>query len=270
MSSIITESDKTFFEEHGYWLSPPLFDHVQVERLREAHERYWQGDTDHPCFIQPKFEPGALRKGENGWWAMDAFYEAVANPVIGKICSVFMNTNIVRLWHDQILYKPSLNDIEDKSNVGWHQDYNYFQVCDTTNMITAWIALQDTDLSNGGMRFVDKSHQMGLLEGSAFFNQDLDQVKDSLGIESKDWVEVPGVLKAGAVSFHHSLTIHGSGPNVSDRPRMSIVAHYMPDGAAYKHKSPPAHYNHRFLGPRKKAGQKYDDPTFFPTVFNGN
>ena len=63
------------------------------------------------------------------------------------------------------------------ANVGWHQDYGYWKASSTTNMITAWVALQDTDLSNGGMRTIVGSHKWGLVEGSDTFGErDLEQL----------------------------------------------------------------------------------------------
>lgn len=35
----------------------------------------------------------------------------------------------------------------------------------------------------------------------------------------------PRDIGAGAMSFHHRLTIHGSGPNNSSRPRQSFAVH---------------------------------------------
>jgi len=39
---------------------------------------------------------------------------------------------------------------------------------------------------------------------------------------------VPMVMKAGQLSFHHCLTIHGSGANRSEAPRRTIAVHLMP------------------------------------------
>ena len=36
------------------------------------------------------------------------------------------------------------------------------------------------------------------------------------------------------VSFHHCLTLHGSGPNLSDAPRLCVIAHMMPGDTSYR------------------------------------
>ncbi|NIT65867.1 MAG: hypothetical protein GWM93_04105, partial [Gemmatimonadetes bacterium] len=40
-------------------------------------------------------------------------------------------------------------------------------------------------------------------------------------------------VKAGHVSFHHSLTWHASGPNTSDRPRRAAIVRYVADGTIW-------------------------------------
>ena len=44
---------------------------------------------------------------------------------------------------------------------------------------------------------------------------------------------VPWPVKRGEVSFHHSLTWHGSPFNRSGRPRRAIAIHYMTGAACY-------------------------------------
>ena len=40
-------------------------------------------------------------------------------------------------------------------------------------------------------------------------------------------------VKKGHVHFHHSLTWHGSGANVSNRPRRAIALHFMTEETIY-------------------------------------
>lgn len=83
-----------------------------------------------------------------------------------------------------------------------------------------------------------------------------------------EWLDEPCILKAGQVSFHHALTFHGSGPNFSDAPRLSIVAHVMPDQMTYQPKGKKWHPNLAFLGPNARGGETFDDDTFFPVIYS--
>jgi hypothetical protein len=45
-------------------------------------------------------------------------------------------------------------------------------------------------------------------------------------VDSGSVVDV--VLRAGEMSLHHVLMVHGSGPNASDEPRIGVAIRYMP------------------------------------------
>src|SRR5439155_3593810 len=133
-----------------------------------------------------------------------------------------MKVDRVRLWADQALIKPPAgkDSKTDAGDIGWHQDGAYWHITSTKNMITAWIALQDTDLSNGGMRTLVGSHKWGQIPDSdKFFDQDLDALRDKFSSKvNAPWIDEPCVLKAGQVSFHHALCFHGSGENRTKAP----------------------------------------------------
>ncbi|AVV60258.1 hypothetical protein C7121_20915 [Paenibacillus glucanolyticus] len=152
---------------------------------------------------------------------------------------------------------------------GRHQDYGYWQASSNTNMITVWIVLQDTDLTNGGMMSINCSHKWGLIPDSdTFFDQDMDKLKQKHAGEGRDWIEEPCILKAGHASFHHSLTFHGSGPNVTNKLRLSVVAHLMPHDTFYR-PDVQYHNNIKLLGPRPQAGQRFDNE-YFPVLYSAS
>jgi hypothetical protein len=49
------------------------------------------------------------------------------------------------------------------------------------------------------------------------------------------WEEVAAALPAGGASFHHRLTVHGSGPNLGETPRLSVAIHLRTDRAVAVH-----------------------------------
>ncbi|MDR6550527.1 phytanoyl-CoA dioxygenase family protein [Paenibacillus qinlingensis] len=266
----ITEADKATFERDGYWISPKILDDNQIERLRKAHDRVWSGDYDGDGMpmnpYRPSVNPDALRKLDNGWWINDDIRDTVTDPFIGELVADLLQVNEIRLWHDQVILKPGVGNKETSSgNVGWHQDYGYWQCSSTSEMITVWIALQDTDLTNGGMMTILGSHKWGLIpDSNTFFNQNMDELKEKYA-GGREWVEEPCILKAGQASFHHGLTFHGSGANQTNEARLSIVAHVMPGGTSYL-SGIQHHSNIRLLGPRPYHGQPFDN-VYFPTLF---
>jgi ectoine hydroxylase-related dioxygenase (phytanoyl-CoA dioxygenase family) len=58
--------------------------------------------------------------------------------------------------------------------------------------------------------------------------ENMESIKSVLSKEQKaQFKPTPIFLKAGECSFHHCLTLHGSYPNGSDRPRRSVVLNFM-------------------------------------------
>jgi ectoine hydroxylase-related dioxygenase (phytanoyl-CoA dioxygenase family) len=217
--------------------------------------------------LPASYDPSRLRKLDNGWWINDAVRDVVTNPLLGEMASELLSEDSIRLWHDQVILKPGLNGNESTmGNVGWHQDYGYWQCSSTSNMVTVWIALQDTDLTNGGMMTILGSHNWGLIKDSdTFFEQNMEILRNKYATEGREWIEEPCILKAGQASFHHSLTFHGSGPNVTPDPRLAIVAHLMPGNTQFR-KGVQRHDNSRLLGPRPYDGQRFDNE-YFPLLF---
>lgn len=269
----LTQNDLDFYRREGYWISPKLLSDEQIERLRNAHDRLWARDFDgggapmHGGW-RPGPDPLKIRKTDNGWWANDEVKELVTSPELGRIAAFLMESDGTRLWHDQVILKPGAAGQETKlGNVGWHQDYGYWQCSSTTNMVTAWIALQDTDLSNGGMMTIEGSHKWGLIpDSNSFFEQDMEALKDKYAQQGREWREVPTIIPAGCASFHHALSFHGSGPNNSDQDRLCVIAHLMPDGTSYR-PGIQYHNNVPLLGPRPYAGQPFDGP-YFPLLWS--
>jgi ectoine hydroxylase-related dioxygenase (phytanoyl-CoA dioxygenase family) len=93
-------------------------------------------------------------------------------------------------------------------------------------LVSAWIALDDSTTENGCVRYFAGSHRLGMLPHtpSGVTGNSLGLVDDS---RVKTLEEVPVEVRRGSCILHHSLTVHRSEPNVSDHPRRSLVYVYM-------------------------------------------
>jgi ectoine hydroxylase-related dioxygenase (phytanoyl-CoA dioxygenase family) len=90
------------------------------------------------------------------------------------------------------------------------------------------VAFDHVNEENGCMRFIPGSNRWGLVNESNFFTSDLEGQRNRMRLpEGEAWREVPVILEPGQASFHHCMTLHGSGPNRTERPRRSIAVHLM-------------------------------------------
>jgi len=126
-------------------------------------------------------------------------------------------------WHSKISWKmPHTSGTWD-----WHQDYGFWREegCDRPAMTTVSVALDPQTPANGCLRVIPGSHNQGDIEhravgqGRAADPKTIDGLIDSNGI-------VDLVLEPGDLIAFHSQTVHGSGPNTTNRMRSILHCSY--------------------------------------------
>lgn len=262
-----TKEDIDFYKEHGYWISPKVISDERLKRCIEHMNMVYDGqfETGTEPWTYWKGEPG-LRQTNNAHWADYTLRELATDPTIGAIAAALMGTDTVKVWHDQLLFKPGSGDARTKANVGWHQDYHYWQCAAEPSMITAWIAFDDVNLANGCMQVVPGSHKWGLIDVNDFYDHDLEKQEREMKLpEGKNFTPIPLVMKAGQVSFHHAMTLHGSGPNTSSAPRRSLTVHLMAGETRYKAGTSSDHHMNVQLA-KPKDGEPFTGK-WFPVTY---
>ena len=113
--------------------------------------------------------------------------------------------------------------------VAWHQDATYWGL-EPPVAITAWLAVDDSDVENGCMRVIPGSHRAGIREhGTASGDGNLLSINQELPVtqaEEASAVDLP--LTAGTMSLHDGCLVHGSLPNVSGRRRCGLTLRFVP------------------------------------------
>jgi hypothetical protein len=163
----------------------------------------------------------------NIWEASGPFRALIRNQTIGEEVAQLTGATQLRIWHDQIQYKPA----ETGGTTHWHQDAPLWPIIAPMTEVTAWVALDDVDLSNGCMVMVPGSHLWG---NNIAFLRTRESIEDMPREFAGHAIEVlPCPVRKGEVHFHHALTWHGSGRNTSGRPRRAIALHYMTQETRY-------------------------------------
>lgn len=113
----------------------------------------------------------------------------------------------------------------DGKVVNWHQDASYWPLT-PSKAVTVWLAIDDADVENACMRYIPGSHHLGHLtyrltedSADAVLNQEVENAS-----EFGEPIDVE--LKAGEVSMHSDLLLHGSEANESDRRRCGLTLRY--------------------------------------------
>jgi phytanoyl-CoA dioxygenase PhyH len=272
-----TADDVAAYREHGFWLSGIVLPDDVLDAAERGMQRFYAGERDRPgpAGIEregwhPEHGDG-LRKNDYSSLRVDELAALVAFPAIGAIAARLSGAAGIRLWHDQLLYKPVDNE-QLPANVGWHTDRQYWETCTSQEMLTAWVPFHDVDARSGSITFIDGSHRWETT-GLDFFESDLDRQEAGLAAAGRTVVKVPAVLERGRVSFHNCRTVHGSGPNRGAQPRRSLAIHLQPiDNRHQRHALPDgtvAEHRNDSLCRRAADGSSpdYTDPALFPVLW---
>lgn len=112
--------------------------------------------------------------------------------------------------------------------VSMHQDLTYWGFGETSNQVTAWIALSPSTVNSGCMDLVRGSHKQPILPHNDTHAADnLLSRGQEVAVEVKDHDKTHVELQAGEMSLHHGLAIHGSDPNCSDDRRIGFAIRYI-------------------------------------------
>jgi hypothetical protein len=264
--------DVAFYREHGYWISPVILPDDVLDAAERGMRRYYAGDYDADPPGVGGFRPEdahGLRKHDYASLRVNELARLVAYPLIGATAAALAGSPGIRLWHDQLLYKP-VDGAGAPANVGWHTDRQYWLSCESDEMLTAWVGFHDVDEAGGSVSFMDGSHRWDVT-GLDFFSQDLAALARRLTRQGHRIAPRPTRMRRGQVSFHHCRTVHGSGPNTGDQPRRSIAIHLQPADNRWRRYptatgEPARHGNDRLV--RAIGGTPdYTDPRICPTLW---
>jgi ectoine hydroxylase-related dioxygenase (phytanoyl-CoA dioxygenase family) len=216
----VTPAQVKYFSENGFIKIKNIFDasvidymniviSKEVDRLNNQQIPLEERDTYGKAFLQIM----------NLWTHTSAVKEIVFSKKIAQIATGLMQTNGVRLYHDQALFKEPKG-----GHTPWHADQYYWPLA-TENTVTAWIPLQATPLNYGPLEFSAGSNRLTAGrdkqisdESQAFLEAELKNHKFEHVIEPFD---------VGEISFHRGWLYHRAGPNVSGNMRKVMTMIYM-------------------------------------------
>src|SRR5688572_28088305 len=103
-----------------------MFGAADIERFTAAAARVvdgeYRGDRAPTLVLPPHPTEHDLRKIDNAWWADPDLASLATDPRLGECAATMLDAPEVRLWQDQLLYKPP-GDTTTTTTIGWHQDW---------------------------------------------------------------------------------------------------------------------------------------------------
>ncbi len=180
----------------------------------------------------PDVRPEQLSGPHNPWGqsarivGSRVWLEFCRQPEILEMVAQLIGPDII-LWGSHLFCKPAGDGLE----VPWHQDGQYWPI-DPLATVTVRIAIDDSLVENGCMRYVPGSH----LDRRLVHHERLE--RDDVAIKQRaqavdEQLARDDVLLAGQISLHDVFLLHGSAPNRSNRRRADYAIRYMPATSRY-------------------------------------
>jgi non-haem Fe2+, alpha-ketoglutarate-dependent halogenase len=224
---VLTAEEMAGYEELGFVHSVPILTPEEVRYYRDHVEKTWSalgGRVTRADGLHLFFR-----------WAWDL----ATHPRLLD-CLEDLLGPVILLRHTRIFYKYA----QSAAWVGWHQDGITEHLSDA-QAPAIWLGLTDATVENGCLRVVPRSHRLGMLShrlrdtdpdlaGSSMSDREPRSAAGDGHELSVKTAKLPEgldapfdvVMKAGEMSFHHPLALHGSNPNASAAPRIGLSATY--------------------------------------------
>ncbi len=210
----------------------------QLAALRREFDAWWEESRAHERNYgemidgRPRFDlqiPGhsrahpLLRRVNSPTEISEAYLDVVVNSRIPDMVADLIGAN-VKFHHSKINAKlPGAN-----TEVKWHQDFP-FTPHSNDDLVTALLAMDDVDETNGPLVSALGSHKDGIAEiwhDGKFTGIAGDAAARAWERDAKTFT-----MKAGSVCLMHTKVGHSSGPNRGTRPRRLFIAVYSAEDA---------------------------------------
>ncbi|MEO1387946.1 MAG: phytanoyl-CoA dioxygenase family protein [Cyanobacteria bacterium J06634_6] len=272
--TIVTTEEIEHFQRDGFLVVENLFPKAQIERLLERFDALYAGEFETGIFPDEWHWNPYLGRDEvagqmTGVWRCDrTLASIVMSETAGQIAATLEGWNGSRLLTDGLWQKPP-----NAKETTLHQDSMYINshtpVGETT---TCWVALSNAYPGASTIEYVPGSHRWPRSNTvPEFHNKDKSYVSQMESAAKQAGAKDPEVvqmkLEPGSCVFHHGNIWHGSGKNIMDVVRRSLVIIHVPaesqfqEGGAYL----PGGY---IAAKYRRHGDNAMDESFFPIVWH--
>jgi ectoine hydroxylase-related dioxygenase (phytanoyl-CoA dioxygenase family) len=237
---VVTPEQIEAFERDGYVHLPNVLTEDEMREVEEPAMRFIRGE------VVPEGKDlcdmsGATDRTPDEYSVFNAMLPRRYMPSMrgniferrtASIATQLQRGKNMAIDYDQLLAKrPSTSD----SIFAWHQDMAYWPPLEEDpSTCTCWIAIDDSTVENGCMRFLPGSGKekelrahapVKLKGGDRADDESSHALCTTLTAEDETRVRlVP--IKRGDITVHDERVVHGSGPNGSDGWRRAYVLAY--------------------------------------------
>lgn len=214
------------FERDGYVNGVRVHDRAGADRVRAEFDALEQAEGREKCQI------GLVDRHFDQRFV----WNLATHPAILDAVEAIMGPDILLLATHFFCKYPSASPAPahpptgtpSQKFVAWHQDVTYWGL-EPPFALTAWYAVDDSDVENGCMRVIPGTHHALREHGTSQKSGNLLSINQEVPVTPEEEARAENLgLRAGEISIHHGVLIHGSNPNLSPRRRCGLTIRYVP------------------------------------------
>ncbi|NNE00225.1 MAG: phytanoyl-CoA dioxygenase family protein [Pirellulaceae bacterium] len=209
--AVLSSQQIDHFNRKGYVAPLSVFDAAEISEIRQYFDRLLEQVT---------------AAGGNSYSISSAHlqygrvYDLLNDSRIIDYVSDLLGENVIG-WGSHFFCKMP----HDGKSVAWHQDASYWPLS-PSKAVTVWLAIDDADPENACMKFIAGSHHHGHMTYRPSGSHEDNVLNQTIENPEQYGDVVYDPLKAGQVSIHSDLLLHGSEANQSDRRRCALTLRY--------------------------------------------
>jgi phytanoyl-CoA hydroxylase len=223
----ITDQHRRQFAEQGFVHLPGVLSEAEIATIEHDYDRFLRREISVAgkdfCDMAGDYgrDPADFsivnvmlpRRYFPAW--VDNIFERRAASIARQLCGDGME-----LDYDQLLAKQPH---KDDAIFAWHQDMAYWPDTPDTRTATLWLAIDDSTLENGCMRFVPATtHEVTLRSHTPVFGGRGTSHALGTSLRDDDTV-VPMPISRGDCTVHNERVLHGSGGNTTAGYRRAYI-----------------------------------------------
>lgn len=210
---VLSEAQVEAFDRNGYHFPVRVLSEAEAADYRARLESF---EFEHGLIMKTPYrnKPHMVFKWVN---------ELIRDPRIVDAVEDILGPDLL-VWGSSFFIKEP----NDPAYVSWHQDSTYWGLSHP-DIVTAWVALSESDVPNGAMRVIPGTHLRDQLPHKDTFARDnLLTRGQEVAVQITGEEAVDMLLQPGEMSLHHVRIVHGSEPNRAHYRRIGIAIRYVP------------------------------------------
>lgn len=218
-----TADDVARYREQGFLVVDRITSDEEIEWLRAIYDFVF-GPSNEDAIVRPVDRSG-VRDASKAGTITQAFHPEFRIPSILDTTYVRNAKRFARavlgvdledlsVWTHMIRKAPGAREVPP------HQDEAFWPPAFDYGSVAAWLPMHDVDVEMGAMQFVPGSHRQGVLPHRHYDDPMQRLLRVDAPIDAGAFVPCP--LPKGGCTFHDPSTVHRTGVNTTDRPRLAF------------------------------------------------